>query len=169
MVYVVGIAANVLLQVDDACRDADLIIHTFLHAVGAHTLAREKKIADIHIQTFPMFVPTGDYPNVTLPDLKFPPLNRLTHILSKKMTWWGSRLGFEYIRRRAGLPKRKLYWPFEEDPARPRTPVLCAWSPSILPPSSDCAACMYTSLAGTFSTQAEVYAASQSAYISESW
>jgi hypothetical protein len=99
MVYVVGIAANVLLQVDDACRDADLIIHTFLHAVGAHTLAREKKIADIHIQTFPMSVPTGDYPNVTLPDLKFPLLNRLTHILSEKMTWWVSRLGFEYIRR----------------------------------------------------------------------
>ena len=48
-----------------------LIIHTFLHAVGAHTLAREKNIPDIHIQTFPMFTPTGDYPNVTLPDLKF--------------------------------------------------------------------------------------------------
>jgi hypothetical protein len=52
-----------------------------------------------------MFVPTGDYPNVTLPDLKLPRLNRLTHILSEKMTWWGSRLGLEYIRRRAGLVK----------------------------------------------------------------
>ena len=139
MNYAIGIGADVLRQTDEACRDTDLIIHTFLHAVGAHTLAREKNIPDIHIQTFPMFVPTGDYPNVTLPDLKFAPLNRITHILSNEMTWWGSRLGFEQVRRRAGFPKRKLYWPFDEDedPSRPRTPVLCAWSPSILPPSSD--------------------------------
>ncbi len=99
--------------------------------------ARERDIPDIHIQTFPMFTPTGDYPNVTLPDLKIPFLNRLTHVISSKITWWGSRLGFEQVRRRAGLPKRKLYWPFDKDPARPPTPVLCAWSPSLLPPSSD--------------------------------
>jgi sterol 3beta-glucosyltransferase len=84
-----------------------------------------------------MFTPTGDYPNVTLPELKIPFLNRLTHVLSSKITWWGSRLGFEQVRRRAGLPKRKLYWPFDQDPAHLRTPVLCAWSPSLLPPSSD--------------------------------
>jgi hypothetical protein len=66
-------------QTDEACRDADLIIHTFAHAVGAHTLAREKNIPDIHIQTFPMFAPTGDYPNVTMPNLGNRFLNRLTH------------------------------------------------------------------------------------------
>ena len=135
--HAIEIGADVLRQTEEMCLDADLIIHTFSHAVGSHTIAREKNIPDIHIQTFPMFTPTGDYPNVTLPDWKIPRLNRLTHIVSQKITWWGSRYGFELVRRRAGLPKRKLYWPFEKDRLRPQTPILCAWSPSVLPPSRD--------------------------------
>lgn len=137
MAHAIDIGADVLRQTEEACQDADLIIHTFSHAVGAHTLAREKKIPDVHIQTFPMFAPTGDYPNVTLPELKFPLLNRFTHVMSQKISWWGSRFGFEQVRRRAGLPKRKLYSPFDTDPVRPRTPILCAWSPSVIPPSDD--------------------------------
>lgn len=137
MEHAIEIGAEVARQTEEACQDADLIIHTFAHTVGAHTLAREKNIPDIHIQTFPMFGPTGDYPNVTLPDLRLPFLNRLTHIFSEKIAWWSSRIGFERVRRRAGLPKRKLYWPFGDDPFRPRTPILCAWSPGILPASSD--------------------------------
>ncbi|MGB8981094.1 MAG: glycosyltransferase [Anaerolineales bacterium] len=137
MNHAVGIGADVLRQTEAACQDVDLILHTFTHAVGAHTLAREKKIPDIHVQIFPMFGSTGDYPNVTLPDLGSHSLNRLTHTLSEKITWWTARIGFERVRRRAGLPKRKLYWPFDNDPLRPRTPILCAWSPGILPASSD--------------------------------
>jgi len=137
MDHAVKIGDEMLCQTEDACSDADLIIHTFAHAVGAHTLAREKNIPDIHIQTFPMFTPTGDYPNVTMPDLKLHALNRFTHIASQKITWWTSSLGFEQVRRRTGLPKRKLYSPFDKDPLRPPTPILCAWSPSVIPPSSD--------------------------------
>ena len=137
MDHVIEIGADVLRQTEAACHDADLIIHTFLHAVGAHTLAREKNIPDIHVQTFPMFTPTGDYPNVTMPDLRLRALNRFTHHVSKKITWWNSSFGFEQVRRRAGLPKRKLYFPFEKNPLRPPTPILCAWSPSVIPPSSD--------------------------------
>ena len=137
MDHAIDIGADVLRQTEEACKDSDLIIHTFTHAVGAHTLAREKNIPDIHVQTFPIFTPTGDYPNVTLPDLKSRLLNRLTHKLSEKITWWTSQIGFECVRRRARLPKRKLYWPFDEDPLRPRTPILCAWSPNVLPVSSD--------------------------------
>jgi UDP:flavonoid glycosyltransferase YjiC (YdhE family) len=72
-----------------------------------------------------------------MPDLKVRALNRLTHVVSKKVSWWTSSFGFEQVRRRAGLPKRKLYFPFDDDPLRPPTPILCAWSPSVLPPSSD--------------------------------
>ena len=46
-------------------------------------------------------------------------------------------MGYEQVRRKAGLPKRKLFWPFDDNPPRLRTPILCAWSPSILPASSD--------------------------------
>lgn len=137
MTHAVDIGAEMLRQTDEACRDADLIIHTFAHAVGAHTLAREKNIPDIHIQTFPMFAPTGDYPNVTMPNLGSRFLNRLTHTLSMQITMLTSRFGFDQVRRRAGLPKRKLYHPFKDNPPRLRTPILCAWSPSLIPPSSD--------------------------------
>jgi sterol 3beta-glucosyltransferase len=137
MNHAIEIGADVLSQTEAACKDANLILHTFTHAVGAHTLAREKNIPDIHIQTFPIFTPTGDYPNVTLPNLRSRLLNRLTHKLSGKITWWTSQIGFERVRRRAGLPKRKLYWPFDNDPLRPRTPILCAWSPRVLPAPND--------------------------------
>jgi sterol 3beta-glucosyltransferase len=137
MDHAIGIGADVLYQTEEACQDADLIVHTFTHAVGAHTLAREKNIPDIHIQTFPMFTPTGDYPNVTLPNLRLHSLIRFTHKLSAKITWWTSQIGFERVRRTAGLPKRKLYWPFDGDSLRPRTPILCAWSPNVLPTSGD--------------------------------
>jgi len=137
MNHAIEIGLDVMRQTEEACKGANLIIHTFAHAVGAHTLAREMNIPDIHIQGFPMFTPTGDYPNITLPDLKFRALNRFTHILSQKITWWTAVFGFEQVRRRAGLPKRKLYFPFDDDPLRPPTPILCAWSPSVLPPSTD--------------------------------
>jgi len=136
MSHAVDIGAEMMRQTDEACRDADLIVHTFAHAVGAHTLAREKNIPDIHIQTFPMFTPTGDYPNISLPNLGNHFLNRLTHTASLKITELTSSLGFEQVRRRAGLPKRKLYSPFKDSPPRLRTPILCAWSPSLIPPSS---------------------------------
>jgi sterol 3beta-glucosyltransferase len=137
MDHAIEIGADIMRQTEDACKGVDLIIHTFSHAVGAHTLARERNIPDIHIQGFPMFTPTGDYPNVTMPDLKLRTLNYLTHVVSKKITWWTSKFGFEQVRRRARLPKRKLYFPFDDDPLRPPTPILCAWSPSLLPPSSE--------------------------------
>lgn len=137
MAHAIEIGADIYRQTWEACRDADLILHTFSHAVGAHTLARELNIPDIHIQIFPMFTPTGDYPNITMPDLVYPPFNRFTHVISQKVTSWGSKFGFERVRRRAGLPQRKLYSPFEDNPPRPPTPVLCAWSPSVIPPSRD--------------------------------
>ncbi len=135
--HAIEIGADVMRQVEDVCKDADLIVHTFAHVVGAHTLAREMNIPDVHIQGFPMFTPTGDYPNITLPDLGFREANRFTHLLSQKITWWTAMLGYEQVRRRAGLPKRRLYFPFDDNPLRPQSPVLCAWSPSVLQPSSD--------------------------------
>jgi sterol 3beta-glucosyltransferase len=137
MEHAVNIGADVLRQTEEACKDTDLIIHTFTHAVGAHTLAREKNIPDLHIQTFPMFTPTGDYPNIAMPNFHIRALNYLSHVLSSKISFWTSRSGYEQVRRRTGLSKRKLFWPFQDNPPRLRTPILCAWSPVILPPSDD--------------------------------
>ncbi len=137
MSHALEVGGAVFCQSEEACKDADLIIHAFSHTVDGHTRARELNIPDIHIQTFPMFAPTGDYPSVVLPDLKSRALNIFTHVLGIKIIWWISLFGFEQLRRRAGLPKRKLYFPFDKDPLRPPTPILCAWSPNVLPPSSD--------------------------------
>jgi sterol 3beta-glucosyltransferase len=77
------------------------------------------------------------YPNITMPNLGNRFLNRLTHIFSMQITMLTSRMGFEQVRRRAGLPKRKLFHPFKDTPLRLRTPILCAWSPSLLSPSRE--------------------------------
>lgn len=135
--HAIEIGAAIFRQTDIATQDADLIIHTFAHVVGAHTLAREKNIPDIHIQTFPMFTPTGDYPNVTMPNLRNRFLNRLTHTISKKIFFLTAQIGFAQVRQKAKLPKRKLFIPFDENPQHFQTPILCAWSPSILPASID--------------------------------
>lgn len=137
MNHTTQIGVDVLHQTEEACGDADLILHTFLHAVGAHTFARKKGIPDIHIQMFPMFTPTGDYPNVTWPNWNMRSLNRFTHQVASNTSWWTARLGFERVRRQAGLPRRTLHWPFDDHQHRPRTPILCAWSPSVLPASND--------------------------------
>lgn len=70
-------------------------------------------IPDIHIQTFPMFTPTGDYPNITMPNLGSRFLNRLSRIFSMQITMLTSRMGFEQVRRKTGLSKRKLCHPFK--------------------------------------------------------
>ena len=135
--HAIEIGADIFRQTEEACKDADLIVHSLMHAVGAHTLAREMNIPDIHIELFPMFTSTGDYPNVTLPDFRLRALNRLTHDMTRLLTVWAARTGFEQVRRRVGLPRRKLYSPFDNDPLRPRTPILCAWSQHVLPASND--------------------------------
>src|SRR6266496_395625 len=137
MNHAIEIGADVLQKTEEACRDTDLVIHTFMHAIDGHTLACERNVPDVHVQLFPMFTPTGDYPNVILPDLKSRSANRLTHNISRLITIWGAKIGFEQVRRRAGLPKRKLYSPFDDHSFRPPTPILCAWSPGVLPPSKD--------------------------------
>ncbi|MEW6086296.1 MAG: glycosyltransferase [Chloroflexota bacterium] len=135
--HALQVGPEVFRQTAEACKDADLIIHAFSHAVDAHTRAREMNIPDVHVQTFPMYAPTGDYPNVVLPDLKIRALNYFTHIVGEKIIWRLTRFGFERISRRAGFPKRKLFFPFDKDPLRLPTPILCAWSPSLLPASKE--------------------------------
>jgi len=143
--HALEVGADVFQQSAEACKDADLIIHAFSHAVDGHTRAREMKIPDVHVQTFPMFAPTGDYPSVVLPDLKLRALNYFTHVAGIKIIWWLSRFGFRQISRRAGLPQRKLYFPFDKTSPfdrlrtafRSPTLMLCAWSPSLIPPSKE--------------------------------
>jgi len=61
----------------------------------------------------------------------------LFDVLAEKITWGESSLGLAQVRHRVGLPRRMPYWRLDRDPARLWWPILCAWSPSVVPSSSD--------------------------------
>lgn len=135
--HVLSIAPEVVSQVLQAAQNADLLVHSFAFTTGAHSLARHLNIPDVSVQTFPMFAPTGDYPNVA-----FPHLGRLgnfiSHWFATQVFWHAGNLGFKQIQRL--LPDsfpRTLYWPFANPDERLRTPLLFAISPSVIPASAD--------------------------------
>lgn len=134
--HVLGIAPRVVGQMLHAAQNADLLVHSFAFTTGAHSLARHLNIPDVSVQTFPMFAPTGDYPNVAFPHLGRLG-NFLSHWFADRVFWHGGNMGFRQIQRL--LPEsfpRALYWPFANPNERLRTPLLFAFSPSVIPPSA---------------------------------
>ncbi len=132
--HVLGIAPRVVAQVLQAAQNTDLLIHSLLFTTGGHSLARSLNIPDVSIQSFPIFAPTGDYPNVALPPLGRAG-NYFSHRLATQIFWRVGNAGFRQIQHL--LPDsfpRTLYWPFESGST---TPLLFAISPSVIPPSTD--------------------------------
>jgi sterol 3beta-glucosyltransferase len=113
---------------------AEMLVHGFLFTTGAHSFAREMGIPDVSVQIFPMFAPTHAFPNVAL--AKIPPgsLSYFSHWFATQIFWYGGNGGYSRLRRRspAGFPVR-LYWPFTPSPDRALTPLLFAYSPTVLP------------------------------------
>lgn len=137
--YIFSIAPQVSRTAFPACEGADLIIHSFLFTVGGHSWAREHNIPDVSVQTFPMFAPTREFPNVSAPNIPPGALSYFSHWLATQIFWYGGNSGYGSARRAApdiSYPK-KLYWPFEVRPPHLRTPLLFAYSPNILPCPSD--------------------------------
>lgn len=134
--YIFAIAPQVSRSAFAACEGAELIIHSFLFTVGGHSWAREHGIPDVSVQTFPMFAPTLEFPNVAAAQLPPGVLSYLSHWLATKVFWFGGNSGYGPARRAnpdISYPK-KLYWPFDKSrPPHLRTPMLCAYSPSVLP------------------------------------
>jgi sterol 3beta-glucosyltransferase len=137
--YVFAIAPQVSRSAFQACEDADLLIHSFLFTVGAHSWAREHSIPDVSVQGFPMFAPTREFPSVAMSQLPPGVLSYLSHWVATQAFWYGGNMGYGPARRaNPDIPyPEKLYWPFDADPVRPRTPMLCAWSQNVLPRPSD--------------------------------
>jgi UDP:flavonoid glycosyltransferase YjiC (YdhE family) len=137
--YIFSIAPQVSRAAFPACEGADLIIHSFLFTVGGHSWAREHNIPDISVQTFPMFAPTREFPNVSAPNIPPGALSYFSHWFAAQIFWYGGNSGYGSARRAApeiSFPKR-LYWPFEVRPPHLRTPLLFAYSPNILPRPGD--------------------------------
>jgi sterol 3beta-glucosyltransferase len=136
--YVFSIADQVARQAFAACGGADLIVHSFLLTVGGHSLARKFGIPDVSVQTFPMFAPTRAFPPVVLPGLPPGLLSYFFHWMSARVFWHGGNLGFKRLRK--ADPKSidlELHWPFYRDEMRHVTPLLLAYSPTVLSRPAD--------------------------------
>jgi sterol 3beta-glucosyltransferase len=137
--YIFSIAPQVSCTAFPACEGADLIIHSFLFTVGAHSWAREHNIPDVSVQTFPMFAPTREFSNVSAPNIPSGALSYFSHWFATQVFWHGGNSGYGSVRRaNPDIPfPKKLYWPFDSCPPHLRTPLLFAYSSNILPRPSD--------------------------------
>jgi sterol 3beta-glucosyltransferase len=133
--YVFDIAPQVSRSAFAACEGAELLIHSFLFTVGGHSWAHERGIPDVSVQTFPMFAPTRAFPNVAAGQLSPGLLSYLSHWFAAQAFWFGGNSGYKPARRtNPDIPyPSRLYWPFEDTVDHPRTPLLFAYSPSVLP------------------------------------
>jgi hypothetical protein len=131
---VFGIAAQVAKQAWEACQGSDLLVHAFLFTTGAHAFARKLGIPDISAQTFPVFASTRAFPNVAFPAVPPGWMSFFTHWLATQIFWYGGNSGYGSVRRSLpGVFPSKLTWPFHQTPERIRTPLLFAWSPTVIP------------------------------------
>ena len=132
--YVVSIAGQVFEQAIGACRDADLIVHSFLFTTGGHSFAHQFDVPDISVQIFPVFAPTHAFPPVYAPGLKSRLLRTTLHKLTTQVFFHGGNLSFRKLQK--ANPQKfnlKLRWPFAGDSAGMRTPLVFAFSPHVVP------------------------------------
>jgi len=135
--FVVPIAVDVLDQVQFACEDTDIIIHSFLLTNAGHEIAREKGIHDFSAQFFPVFSTTAEFPGIVFPDLPLGNLyRRFTHEFITQTFWQGSRVLYRWVRTKYPHLPPLTGWPFAERSDH-RTPILYAFSPHVIPPPPD--------------------------------
>jgi sterol 3beta-glucosyltransferase len=136
--YIFSIADQVAREAFAACDAADLIIHSFLFTTGGHSLACKLGIPDISVQTFPIFAPTRAFPPVSMPNLPPGPLSYFFHGLTTQIFWHGGNIGFRRLRKAApDVFDLELQWPFHADGNRIWTPLLFAYSPTVVPRPDD--------------------------------
>jgi UDP:flavonoid glycosyltransferase YjiC (YdhE family) len=122
-------------QCIDACRDAEVILASWIAVVPALAIAQESGKLCIPTYTLPAF-PTGAYPSVFLPfEFSLGRFgNRITHVVAKQFYWRSFRHMFEKMRRRGGsFPNlgRRV------STAMTRGPALLGMSPLIVPSAPD--------------------------------
>lgn len=136
--YVNSIAVDVSRGAFAACDDADLIVHSFLFTTGAHSFAYKHGIPDVSIQTFPIFAPTREYPPVAMSSLPAGPLSYFGHWMNTQVFWHGGNSGYHQLRKQhPDIFSLKLFWPFADRPPHHSTPLLLAFSPTVLPPATE--------------------------------
>ncbi len=133
-------APAVIRAVTAACADADLIIHFFFLTSVAHSLAHARGIPDVAVQVFPFFAPTRAFPMIGFPNLPPGTLSYASHWLTTQAFRHVLDGGLQLLRLRApDVFTPPLRWPFDAS-ARVATPLLFAYSPTVVPRPADWAA-----------------------------
>lgn len=136
--YLFSIADQVAREAFAACDQTELIIHSFLFTTGGHSLARKLGIMDVSVQTFPIFAPTRAFPPVSVPNLPTGPLSYFFHWLTARIFWYGGNVGFKRLKKIDPQTfDLELSWPFHEEDDRFMTPLLLAYSPTVVPRPDD--------------------------------
>jgi len=151
--YVFDIAPQVTRDARLALEGADLVIHSFLFTTGGHTFARQLGIPDISVQTFPMFAPTRAFPNAAMAGIPPGQLSYFSHWLATQVFWYGGNTGTPRFSKQypQDFPA-KLYWPFRKVDERLLTPLVFAYSPTVLPRPKEWSSPTSTFQAISFST-----------------
>jgi len=135
--FVLPLAARVAQQAQAACAGADAIVHAFLLTSFGYETAKALGIPDFSAQFFPVFAPTAAFPGLPFPDLKLGDwYRRLTHEIVNQTFWHGGRFLYSRVRRKHPHLPPLTEWPFAARLER-RTPILYAFSPSVVPPAPD--------------------------------
>jgi sterol 3beta-glucosyltransferase len=135
--FAFDIAGDVARAAFAACDDADLIVHSLLFTTGAHSLARLKGLPDVSVQGMPLFAPTRRFPLPAMPGLPPGPLSYASHVFFTQVFWHMGNWGYAGLRRtHPDVAGMKLHWPFDRRNPHP-TPLLFAYSPSVLPRPDD--------------------------------
>jgi len=135
--FVVPLAARIGELARNACKDADVIIHSFLLTSVGYEMAREKGIPDISAQLFPVFSSTVEFPAPTFPDFSLGGFyRRLTHEFVTQTFWQGSRLLYRRARRNYPDLPPLTSWPFDSRNGW-QTPILYAFSSHVVPRPGD--------------------------------
>jgi sterol 3beta-glucosyltransferase len=109
-----------------------------LFTAGGHSLARKLNVPDISVQTFPIFAPTCAFPPVSTPNLPSGLLSYFFHWLTIQVFKHGGNIGFRRLRK--ADPETfdlNLHWPFTSDDSRLMTPLVLAYSPTVIPRPDD--------------------------------
>jgi sterol 3beta-glucosyltransferase len=135
--FVLPLAARVAERVRSACTGADIIVHSFLLTTAGHEAAKGMGIPDFSAQFFPVFASTAAFPGLPFADLRLGGwYRRLTHEIVNRTFWHGGRFLYRQVCRKNPHLPPLTEWPFDARLAR-RTPILYAFSPSVVPPSPD--------------------------------
>ncbi|WP_433515047.1 glycosyltransferase [Nonomuraea sp. CA-143628] len=129
------LAAELVVQADDACADAELVLAPALGAMGRHL--HERYGMPYGILQFQPSEPTGEFPNPLIPSRTLGRVgNRASFAVVERLGWL--MLGRMMNRRRGQvLGLRPLRGsPFVAD-RRDRVPVLCGVSPLVVPRPHD--------------------------------